>query len=198
MKTSDKSDKILPAFAKLLADIENPKKNAENPHFRNRYADLGAVIEAVHPHLENHGLSHCQNVGGEIVDGHVVPTVSTMFLHRESGQWIATDPLPLRPTKPDPQQAGSAITYGRRYSLMAALGMTAEDDDANKGSGRTSAPRKAPAKPRVDMTDAQVKKQVDTAKSMEALASIWRTMSPDQRNALQDYFAARKRELGDV
>jgi hypothetical protein len=97
-------------------------KDGKNPHFKNRYATLEAVIHAAKPALQAHGLCFVQapTVGDDGIG------ITTQLMHI-SGQWMrSTLPLPL--TKRDPQGVGSAITYGCRYSLMAMLGLPPTDD----------------------------------------------------------------------
>lgn len=123
MKTSEKIDLIAPALLAAQKEIGNASKDAKNPHFRNSYASLGSVIEAVKEPLNKHGISVIQALS----DGKEGLYLSTRLLH-SSGQWIeetAFTPLP----KADPQGVGSATTYLRRYSLAALLCITQEDDD---------------------------------------------------------------------
>ena len=103
-------------------------KNATNPHFKSKYAGLDAVVEAVLPPLNANGFAVIQHPTG---NGALVK-VTTMLVHT-SGQWMRST-LPLRPVKNDPQGVGSAITYGRRYGLMALAGVAPEDDDGNAAS----------------------------------------------------------------
>lgn len=113
------------ALAKFQSEVENAVKNAQNPHFRNRYADLAEIINTVRPTLTKHGLSVVQLPGYNAEEG--VVTVTTILLH-SSGEWIsgvAGAPAPKR----DPQGVGSAITYLRRYALAALVGIAQEDDD---------------------------------------------------------------------
>ena len=129
MQHSDSVTKIATALAKVAAEIENPTKNAENPHFRNRYADLAEIINTSRVLLAQHGLAVVQCPGMDDL-GRV--TVESMLVH-ESGEWIkgtARSPIP----KADPQGVGSATTYLRRYSLAALLGLAQEDDDAETAS----------------------------------------------------------------
>lgn len=128
MEHSTSVAKIGAALAKVAAKIDNPHKNATNPHYKNRYADLAEVINTSRGLLAEHGVSVIQCPGME--DGLV--TVESMLLH-ESGEWIksvAKSPLP----KADPQGVGSATTYLRRYSLAALLGIAQEDDDGENAS----------------------------------------------------------------
>lgn len=129
------------ALCAAQGEFEAVAKDANNPFFKSKYADLPAVVEAASPILNRHGLSVSQLPG---FDEHG-DTLTTMLLHT-SGQFMGGT-LRLRPVKDDPQAQGSAITYGRRYSYMAILGLVAdEDDDGNAGSqGRRSAPDRKPA-----------------------------------------------------
>jgi hypothetical protein len=113
-------------MAKAFAQIENAVKGKTNPAFRSKYADLAAVVDAIKPALAEHGLWFRQIT--HPADGGVcVETV----IHHSSGESLACGPLFLPASKQDAQGFGSAMTYARRYSLMAAFGVPAEDDDAN-------------------------------------------------------------------
>jgi hypothetical protein len=129
------------AMARAFAQIEGAIKGKTNPAFRSKYADLAAVVDAVKPALAAHGLWFRQVL--HRVDGGVcVETV----IHHESGGELWCGPLYLPAAKQDPQGYGSALTYARRYSLMAAFGVPAEDDDGNAAAARQNAPqRDAPA-----------------------------------------------------
>jgi hypothetical protein len=122
-------------------------KTATNPHFRSKYADLAACIESVIDALNGNGIALLQPTH-ECSDGVIIETV---FLH-ESGEMISSGKLHVPASKQDPQGYGSALTYARRYSLMAACGIAPEDDDGNSASNRTSgntnpAPSIAPPRP---------------------------------------------------
>lgn len=111
-------------------------KDKTNPAFRSRYADLGACVDAVLDALNANGIALVQrqhpHEGGVCVE--------TIFLH-ESGEQISAGLLHVPAVKQDPQGYGSALTYARRYSLMAACGIAPEDDDGNAASSRPPAPR---------------------------------------------------------
>lgn len=101
-------------------------KTNTNPHFKSKYADLSACVEAVIDALNAHGIALIQRN---------VPTdsgvcIETVFVH-ESGEMLSSGPLHVPAAKQDPQGYGSALTYARRYSLMAACGIAPEDDDGN-------------------------------------------------------------------
>lgn len=119
---------IAGALAKAQAKIKPAAKDAENPHFRAKYADLASVWEACREALTENGLSVVQTT---LPAEHRVRLVTTL-LHT-SGEWIRGE-LIMTPTKPDPQGMGSALTYARRYALAAMVGVAPDDDDGNAAS----------------------------------------------------------------
>jgi hypothetical protein len=135
MKSSDTLTKISPALVKAINAIEGVKKGADNPFFKSKYANLESVIEAAHDALSANGLAVMQGPGP--MDGNCI-TLTTRLVH-ESGEWIETD-FSLPAGKMDPQAAGSAITYARRYSLMAMLCIPAVDDDGEAAMPRSTKP----------------------------------------------------------
>jgi hypothetical protein len=130
MKTSNEINEIATALAAAQAEIQNPSKSAENPFFKSRYADLAEVLSVVRPAFTKQHLSIVQmpytSESGQI-------GVTTMISHA-SGQWMQGEvALPLQVNKNVAQDAGSAITYLRRYALAAACGIAQEDTDGNLG-----------------------------------------------------------------
>jgi hypothetical protein len=120
---------ISAAFVKAQKEFGPALKTATNPHFKSRYADLSACVEAVIDALNNNGIALMQTTHPD--DSGV--TVETVLIH-ESGEMIKNGPLHVPASKQDPQGYGSALTYARRYSLMAACGIAPEDDDGNAAS----------------------------------------------------------------
>lgn len=120
---------ISTAFVKAQKAFGPALKSSTNPHFKSRYADLAACVEAVIDALNDQGIGLIQ-VLHECNDGVIV---STTFVH-ESGEVIDCGKLHVPAAKHDPQGYGSALTYARRYSLMAACGIAPEDDDGNASS----------------------------------------------------------------
>jgi hypothetical protein len=128
---------IASAFIKAKREFGPALKDKTNPAFRSKYADLGACIDAVEDALLTHGIAAIQRT----YDDTTGVTVETVFLH-ESGEQIECGRLHVPAAKQDPQGYGSALTYARRYSLMAACGIAPEDDD---GEAATKAVRTAQA-----------------------------------------------------
>ena len=123
---------IAAAFVKAQRQFGPALKTSTNPHFRSKYADLSNCIEAVIDALNANGIGLMQRTY-ESKDGVMVETI---FVH-ESGEVMECGLLHVPAAKQDPQGYGSALTYARRYSLLAATGLAPEDDDGNAGSRRT-------------------------------------------------------------
>lgn len=191
-------------LAKALVEAqkatESIKKAATNPAFRSKYADLAHVVEGVVPALNAAGVAVLQSPAS---DGAMV-SVTTVLLH-ESGASVEGT-LSMRPTKNDPQGVGSAITYARRYALLAMTGAAPEDDDGNAAS------KAAPANGRQDPNSRATLKrsgvfeglrdEVDACNSVAELMEWGQTnanrcaeLPAAWRDALRDRFQVRKEEL---
>jgi len=120
---------IATAFVKAQRDFAPALKTSTNPHFKSKYADLAACVEAVIDALNTNGIAMIQRTH----DDQTGVTVETVFIH-ESGETIESGRLHVPAAKNDPQGYCSALTYARRYSLMAACGIAPEDDDGNSAS----------------------------------------------------------------
>lgn len=142
------------AFVAAQKATEAVKKAATNPHFKSRYADLAEVVEAVVPALNANGIGVIQSPS---FDGELVG-VTTVLIHESGAMAQAT--LRLRPNKPDPQQVGSAITYARRYALLAMTGAAPEDDDGNSASQPNSKPQ---TQRREETKQPTIQEQVDAS-----------------------------------
>lgn len=118
------------ALAAAQAMMEPAKKNNVNSHFGNKYADLGAAQEACMPALRKHGFAVFQPFGHDEFG----PYVETVFAHESGG--TLTSRLHLRLNKNDMQGLGSAISYARRYGLLAMAGIASEDDDGQQAVAR--------------------------------------------------------------
>lgn len=142
MQRSDSIAALAASLAKAQGAIEGAVKDKTNPAFRSRYADLGAVWEAIREPLTAHGLSVLQQLSTE--ESRVACT--TLILHA-SGEWIEFAPFVVPVSKQDAQGFGSAATYCRRYSLMAAVGIAPVDDDGEGAVGRSGGAKKPASTP---------------------------------------------------
>jgi hypothetical protein len=131
METSESIAQLAAALSLAQAAMTSASKDATNPFFKSKYADLGSVIFALKDAFAKNGLSFTQAprmVGSSV-------GVTTRIMHK-SGEYIQGDlSLPLH--KSDPQAAGAAITYARRYALQSMAGLPAEDSDAEGAMTRT-------------------------------------------------------------
>lgn len=139
MNKSESIKNLAMALNKAQEAMGGAAKDANNPFFKSKYADLGSVIRAIKQPFADNGLSYSQfPVSTDTQCG-----VHTILMHT-SGEWMESTLL-LPMVKPDPQKAGSAITYARRYALQAIAGIPSEDDDGNaasqQGSGSASGGR---------------------------------------------------------
>lgn len=131
----DKSETITAlaaAMAAAQAQMGGAAKDANNPFFKSKYADLSSVVAAVKAPFADNGLSYVQF---PIEDGGRVG-VETVLMHK-SGEWLSQR-FTVQLSKQDAQGAGSAITYCRRYALQAIAGIPSEDDDGNAASASST------------------------------------------------------------
>ena len=169
MKTSESIKEIAPALVIAQSEIKAAIKDATNPFFKNKYADLASVIEAVRIPLNKAGISFLQPASANET-GVVVETV---LLHK-SVEWVS-ESLHMPVNKQDAQAVGSAITYGRRYGLQSFCGVPSEDDDGERAS-------KSQAAPKVIQTPT---------------AGAWDKMTNEQQSRLTDLAQVVKEYLAD-
>jgi hypothetical protein len=160
--------------------MKHAVKDADNPFFRSKYADLQSVVEATRPSLAENGLSVVQ-----ITEGNVL---WTMLLHT-SGEWIkgSIELKPMRQVKDtgwvesnDPQSYGSCITYARRYAMAAITGCATEDDDGNAASGN-----KVPPKPGV-VTAVSTKSGINETTTSADVPTTLTNLTKDGKKSIQD------------
>jgi ERF superfamily len=131
MSQSENINELATALSKAQGEMQAAIKDKVNPFYKSAYADLGSVWDAARPVLSKYGLCIMQTT--EITAD---KTIMVTILAHTSGQWVKSY-LPLNPTKNDSQGMGAAITYLRRYSLSAIMGVVCdEDDDGETASGR--------------------------------------------------------------
>lgn len=188
-----KHNSIAGALAAAQAAMGRAAKSANNPHFKSKYADLSSVMDACMPALTANGIAVTQPVKRE--DGEIV--LYTILHHADSDQTLDDGGLPLIVNKRDMQGLGSALTYARRYGLMAMAGISADDDDGNAAAAAPPAPRQqAPAGPPPEAIEA-AKSSLFNAASLDALKAIFLGLPTSVRSvqAVIDAKDARKAEL---
>src|SRR5690625_4886655 len=145
MKMSDSIENISKALNKSWKSINNPKHN-QNVTVKTRkggtydfqYTDLTGIIDEVKPHLSENGITILQQAYTEFSEGTFLVSVTTRLVH-ESGEWLESKPLKFPLGENDIQSMGGLVTYMKRYSLSAILGISTEaDDDGNVASGNTA------------------------------------------------------------
>jgi hypothetical protein len=191
---------IASAFIKAKRAFAPALKDKTNPAFRSKYADLGACIEAVDDALLENGIALYQETFEDMTGA----TVETVLMH-ESGEVIRCGKLHVPAAKQDPQGYGSALTYARRYSLMAACGIAPEDDDGNAASKPTNKPQAA-SKVDADTAnasfkqgepepDAEILAQFNAAATVQALTTLMNSLSQGNKKLYTGHFNQRMTEL---
>lgn len=154
---------LLTALSRAQGKVENAKKLNKNPHFKSNYADLATIWDVIREPLTTEGLSVLQlpceapagQVGLETIIGH------------SSGQVIRSRYYLALKDASNPQQAGSAFTYMKRYALLGVAGIASEDDDGNAATGRPS-----PAQPAVDYSKTIADTLAELSKATDAEAKV--------------------------
>ncbi len=161
------------SLVKALAEIGGATKDKINPAFKSKYADLGSVVDAIKPVLAKHGLAFTQST--EPSEGGVI--VETLLWYEGTDAACSLGKLFVPANKQDAQGFGSALTYARRYSLMTAFGVPAEDDDGNAAS--RSAPRADPVvKPITDSQRDMIQTLAEAAgKPLKAICDAYKVQS---------------------
>jgi hypothetical protein len=169
MQTSNEINHIATALAKAQGERGRAKKDANNPHFNKKYADLASCWDACQQPLAANGLAVVQaNVPNE-----KGVTVKTRLIH-SSGQWIEDEGLFVPASKLDAQGFGSAETYCRRYALCAMVGIAPEEDDGNaaaESNKKAARPAKAQETPDIDPAE-YYQKAAAGIPSIKTLASV--------------------------
>ena len=181
---------IATALAKAQGNMGKALKQANNPHFRSKYADLGNVMDACLPALNEAGIALIQPPGEDEYGRYV----ETILIHGESGEQLSCR-VPLIVSKNDMQGYGSAVTYARRYGLMTMAGIAPEDDDGNaaaKARPQDDQPKPRQAKPQENDTEAvdRAREYLDDAENLDDLKERWNKI-PKPVQAVPDVIAAK-------
>lgn len=132
-------NELLTALSKAQAEMDTAGLTNVNPFFKSKYADLAEIVKSSRPALTRHGLSVIQ-----YIEQNEQGSILVSMLGHASGQYI-TSQMPITPAKTDVQSLGSYITYLRRYSYAALVGVVVcdEDDDGESSMERSSKPKVA-------------------------------------------------------
>lgn len=165
---SENLDKLFKGMNVFRSQLKQPAKDAKNPFFKSNYVTLEGVQNAIDAAIKGTGLAYTQIVKNDD-NGNV--GVETIITH-ESGQYLTTGVLALRPEKATPQGYGSTITYAKRYQLSSAFGVSSDvDDDGNVGSGNFKTQAKGNyqqsyPQPRQQVQQKQVNPEIATYNSL--------------------------------
>ena len=195
----NKSDSI----AKLAAALCEAQKtelfalaDKINPFFKSKYADLSSVWDAIRSPLTSNGMAITQTMASDSMDG---VTIETTLMHI-SGEYISGS-LYIKPEKNTPQGLGIAITYGRRYALMAIIGISPEDDDGEgamvrKRNKQNKTPKTTTNKS--DVPDDVIGDEKDDLKDMETWHAfiIRKQLSQSEIKELEKYISESAKSLG--
>jgi len=188
MKTSETIGKIAEALAKAQESMHNATKTSDNPYFNSKYADLAEVLSVCRPELSKNGVAIIQTASTG--DGYCV-NVTTRLAH-SSGEWIEATLTLMgeslgKDGKPklNQQSIGSAITYARRFTLSAIVGIAQEDDDGNEGAGnypKNTQPKNTQPKKLTKEESQKIKEEIITkffeAKTLKDLAAFKNELKP--------------------
>ncbi|HEX8783504.1 MAG TPA: ERF family protein, partial [Steroidobacteraceae bacterium] len=201
MKRSEQIDALAAALANAQGQMEGATKASENPFYKHKYADLASVWGACRDPLANNGLAIIQTATvapPEIRENVVLSaavTVTTLLAHN-SGQWIE-DELRMWPKENTPQAIGTCISYARRYSLAAMVGVYQEDDDAEHAMGRGPSTMETATAGLGDVLDAirigdakQMRSVWNEANVLGTSGAIWKVLNTKQKKTARDLLQA--------
>ena len=201
METSETRAELFKAFANFKKKLKQPLKDANNPFFKSKYVPLENVVQVVDEAMIDTGLSYIQEIE-DLEEGYL--RVDTIVLH-ESGEYMVIKGSKVKPVKNDPQSAGSATTYARRYSLSTAFGIASDPDDDGNGASQQAKNNQQPkntqqpkAQPKPELTPEQkVEANIDWVnknyKPEIGIIKSWQNKAPDKAlKAIKEYLKAMK------
>lgn len=201
METSETRAELFKAFANFKKKLKQPLKDANNPFFKSKYVPLENVVQVVDEAMIDTGLSYIQEIE-DLEEGYL--RVDTIVLH-ESGEYMVIKGSKVKPVKNDPQSAGSATTYARRYSLSTAFGIASDPDDDGNGASQQAKNNQQPKntqqpkdQPKPELTPEQkVVANIDWVnkkyKPEIELIKSWQEMEHEQAlKAIKEYASAMK------
>lgn len=183
----DKQKALYAALVKAQAEVKAAPKGATNPHFKSKYADLGAVYDACLDALTKNGLKLIQ-FPGHFTEG--CQYMESILIHEGGGELTFSTSMPV--TKPDAQGCGSALTYMRRYTVAALMNVATEDDDGNAASQK-------PDRQALDILLVAIANATDSARiaDLASKCKVFAGSAPrEQTLELSAALQAKKKELG--
>ena len=138
-------------------------RDGKNPFYKSNYTTLGQALLAVQPATE-YGLCHIQPLKYVLTpEGEVITIIVTKLMHVSGQEEVSEYPVPkvTKNVTNEHQEVGKAITYARRYSLLAMYGLAGEDDDAQ------SLTKASPSKKGITRTPTKPKQEPEPVESIE-------------------------------
>lgn len=196
MNKSDSIAKLAMALCEAQKTELFALTSKKNPFFKSKYADLSSVWDAIRSPLTSNGLAITQTFEISNMDG---VTIETTLMHT-SGEYISGS-LNIKPEKNTPQGTGSAITYGRRYALMAIIGISPEDDDGERAMARKHNDQREKSKTTInepDIPDMVIEKQKPGAVKLETWDAFIarKKLSSTKVRELEKYIADSAASIG--
>ena len=169
MNMHEKPDlEIYKSLLRFQSNISNIQKDASNAFFKNKYASLCNILDAINPVLIDCGLILMQHPTGDAES----VTLKTILIHANSGDRIESS-FSMVPTKKDPQGVGSCITYMRRYAISSILKLNVDEDDDGNGASTKATQKQYKAPERSSpLSFDSAKAHIEMATSIEALKEI--------------------------
>ncbi len=195
MKRSEQINELAGAKAKAQLKMRNPSFDSTNPHFKSKFASLAAVRDVVIPAFAAEGISVSQDAT-LVEDGAAVSTILT----HTSGQWEEYGPLTVPLSKRDAHGIGSAISYAKRYHLMAVAAVVGDqDDDGNGAVGNVGKPAEpARAQPDPFTHDPTIVGSLKAAKTLDELQAAWKAIPANVRARYTDLKDAAKDRITEA
>jgi hypothetical protein len=185
---SETINALASALSKAQGQITGALKDSSNPFFKTKYADLASVWDACRDQLSANGLCVIQTLSNK--EDQIV--VTTTLAH-SSGEWIRGE-LAVKPVKSDPQGIGSAITYARRYTLAAIVGVAQIDDDAEAAMGRKDTDKnKVSIDIKAQREFAEQARKCLSSGDVDGLKQLWSEWDADERIVLWAMFNSQER-----
>lgn len=193
IRTSESINELAAALSAAQGEMAGAKKDAANPFFKSKYADLSSVIEAINVPFKLNSLSFIQGTGRD-PDGRVL--VTTRIMH-SSGQWVECDTI-LTAVKDDPQGIGSAISYAKRYGLQALAGVPSVDDDGNAAVAHVKLPIKNEPRP-IALAKARNRLESAAQEGLTRLKEEWTSLTKETHAALgEEYLRGLQKKARDA
>lgn len=186
MSQSEIINELATALSKAQGEMQAAIKDKINPFFKSSYADLGSVWDAARPVLSKYGLCVMQTTEMG-ADGSKIIMVTT--LAHTSGQWVKSH-LPLNPAKNDSQGVGAAITYLRRYSLSAIVGVVCDDEDDGEtacGRGKTTQSQQNNQPPAPPVQEKQQAPERIGKTEIIALTALIKSLDEESNKSFRDW-----------